>query len=281
MAGIKPGDYVLFYYYHPARRGRLTYLRRVLEKGIFSCKKGNIPWSEILKRKYGDEVATHLGVRFHLLRPNLADLMIGVRRLTSIAYPKDIGYILLRASITPGTRIAEVGSGSGALTYILSRYVQPSGHIYSFERRSEFLELARKNLAKLNAKGFVTFELRDVAEEGFGIENMDVCVVDVPEPWTIAQHAAKSLLRGGRWVSISPNTEQLQKTRQALESHGFVRLDVQEILLRDMLIRPQGSRPSERMISHTVYIMFADYAGTDQIKDEEADENNALKKQNA
>ncbi|MBN2380711.1 tRNA (adenine-N1)-methyltransferase [candidate division WOR-3 bacterium] len=260
MARIEPGDYVLFHYYHPSRRGRLTYLRRVLEKGDFCCKKGNIPWTDIHNLEYGDEVATHLGVRFFILRPSLADLMIGVRRLTTIAYPKDLGYILLRASIVPGVKVAEVGSGSGALTFVLTRYVQPQGHVYSFERRPEFLELAQKNLAKLNACEAVTFQLRDVAEHGYGIRDIDVCIVDVPEPWTIVPHAAQCLAKGGRWVSISPTTEQLQKTREALDTHGFTRFEAEEIFLREMLIRPQGSRPSERMVSHTVYVVFADLA---------------------
>jgi tRNA (adenine57-N1/adenine58-N1)-methyltransferase len=184
--------------------------------------------------------------------------MLGVKRRTTIAYPKDIGYMLLRTSIAPGVKVAEVGSGSGALTFILARYVQPSGHVYSFERRQEFLDIAQANVRELGMEEFVTFELRDVEKQGFGIEEADVCVADVPEPWTIVPHAARILGSGGRWASLSPTTEQLQETRKALEQQGFKRFEVCETMIRQMMIRPQGSRPNERAVSHTAYIAFAD-----------------------
>jgi tRNA (adenine57-N1/adenine58-N1)-methyltransferase len=256
MARITPGDSVLFYHDE-----RLSYIRRIQEKGDFECHKGRIPWSTILEKGYGEEVKTHMGVSFILLKPSLADLMKGVERRTTIAYPKDAGYILLRASITPGTRIAEVGSGSGALTFLLASFVKPEGHVYSFERRPEFLEIARRNVERLKVSDYVTFGIRDVEREGFGVNELDVCIVDVPEPWTIVPHAVNALSAGGRWVSLSPTTEQLQETRKALESAGFVRFEVIETLQREMKIRPQGSRPTERMISHTVYVAFADLPG--------------------
>lgn len=252
---------MLFYHDH-----RLTYLRKIAERGDFECHKGRIPWAEIAGRQYGDKVVTHLGIEFVLLRPSLADLMLGIRRQTTIAYPKDVGYMLLRASIAPGVRVAEVGSGSGALTSVLARYVQPSGHVYSFERRPEFSELARKNVEDMGLETFVSFEVRDVANQGFGIEDADVCVVDVPEPWSIVEAAKDALGGGGRWVSLSPSTEQLQETRRALEKAGFIRFEVWEVFMRQMYIKPQGSRPRERMISHTAYMFFADMGLAQPIK---------------
>lgn len=271
MARIILGDNLLFYHDE-----RLSYLRRVQEKGDFECHKGRIPWNTILGMEYGDEVKTHMGVSFMLLKPSIVDLMKGVERRTTIAYPKDAGYMLLRASIIPGTRIAEVGSGSGALTFILASYVKPDGHVFSFERRPEFLEIAKKNAERLKVKDYVTFEIRDVERDGFGVEGIDVCIVDVPEPWTMVPHAVKTLCAGGRWVSLSPTTEQLQETRKALEIAGFVRFEVIEVILREMKIRPQGSRPNERMISHTAYMAFADLPAKTKTLDESSLENDSV-----
>jgi len=267
---IRPDEIVLFYH-----NERLHYLRKTLQRGDFECHKGRIPWEKILQCNYGDVIKTHMGISFTLLQPSLADLMIGVKRRTTIAYPKDVGYMLLRASIAPGVKVAEVGSGSGALTFILARYVQPDGHVYSFERRPEFLNLARANVERLGVEKFATFELRDVEMQGFGVKDMDVCVVDVPEPWGIVPHAAESLVGAGRWVSLSPTTEQLQKTRKALSEHGFTRFEVWEVMMREMLIRPQGARPRERMISHTIYMAFAEIAriGKDTKEEEQTVDN--------
>lgn len=271
MARINLGDTLLFFHDE-----RLSYLKKVQEKGDFECHKGRIPWNTILEKEYGEEVKTHMGVSFLLLKPSMVDLMKGVERRTTIAYPKDAGYMLLRASITPGSRIAEVGSGSGALTFILASYVKPDGHVYSFERRPEFSEIAKKNAERLRVSDYITFGIRDVEREGFGVEDVDVCIVDVPEPWTIVDHAVKALCAGGRWVSLSPTTEQLQETRKYLESAGFVRFEVVEILLREMKIRSQGSRPNERMISHTAYMAFADLPGNLRLAKDISQENKSV-----
>lgn len=256
MARIELGDTILFYHDE-----RLSYLRKVQEKGDFECHKGRIPWNDIVGAEYGNTVRTHMNFDFALLKPSFADLMKGIERRTTIAYPKDVAYILLRASISQGTKVVEVGSGSGAFTFILAKYVQPDGHVYSFERRPEFLELAKRNCDRLKVSGFVTFKLRDVEREGFDTSDADVCIVDVPEPWNIVPHAATALAPAGRWVSLSPTTEQLQETRKALQKYGFVRFETFEILVREMKIREQGSRPNERMISHTAYLAFADKPG--------------------
>jgi tRNA A58 N-methylase Trm61 len=42
-----------------------------------------------------------------------------------------------------------------------------------------------------------------------------------------------------------------------LELEGFVRIKVLEILERELLVRITGTRPTERMISHTAYLVFA------------------------
>jgi tRNA (adenine57-N1/adenine58-N1)-methyltransferase len=99
MAGIEAGDTVLFYH-----NERLHYMRKVLTKGCFESHKGRIPWEDIIGCNWGQVVKTHMGIGFTLLQPSLADLMLGVKRLTTIAYPKDIGYMLLRVSIAPGVK---------------------------------------------------------------------------------------------------------------------------------------------------------------------------------
>jgi tRNA A58 N-methylase Trm61 len=59
-------------------------------------------------------VETHLGTSYAFIPPTLHDLVRNTRRISQIIFPKDIGYIILRLSIGPGTRVLEAGSGSGA-----------------------------------------------------------------------------------------------------------------------------------------------------------------------
>lgn len=206
---------------------------------------------------YGDAVETSKGNRFWALVPSSSELSMKVRRTTTILYPKDIGYLVMETGLSSGQSVLEVGTGSGALTLVLARIVGETGRVYSFERRPEFLENAKKNLGKWGLAGRVEFILRDPAEEGFGIRDVNIAIVDVPEPWTIVEPAHEAIMGGGFWASLSPCIEQVLQVNEELEGSGFVATKTVELLERELLVRPGKTRPRERMISHTGYLTVA------------------------
>ncbi len=248
---LKTGDKILLYHGEKTK-----YLITLTEKGSFSTHRGNIGFDEIKTRDYGDTVKTHLGEVYHLLKPTIADLQKKVKRTTTIVYPKEAGMMLVRTMVFPGARVIEVGSGSGALTSILANFVRPTGKVYSYEARADFSENARHNIRQLDLLDYVEFKVRDVSKEGFDETEIDTVFVDVPEPWDIIPHAHKALKGGYPLVSLSPTVEQVRKTKAIMELTGFTRIKAVELLERELLIRPSGSRPAERMISHTGYLIF-------------------------
>jgi len=248
---IKPGDYVILYHSR-----RMNYLVAVQPKGGFSTHRGQLPFDQIAGREFGDEVRTHLGFLFYLLKPSLADLAMKVKRATTIVYPKDVGTMLLAAAVFPGARVIEAGSGSGALTTILASFVRPDGRVYSYERRPEFSANARANVTKYGLAESCEFFVRDPESEGFEQSDVDAVLLDVPEPWTLIAPAHKALKGGYALVSISPTVEQVRKTVSAMEMQGFARIHVKEVLEREMLVRPTGIRPADRMVAHTVYLIL-------------------------
>ncbi len=205
---------------------------------------------------YGDVLSSSKGNQFVVLRPSLADLMKAVRRKTTIIYPKDAGIMLLEAGVGCGSRVGEVGTGSGALTLLLSRMVGPQGQVVSFEIREEFISLALENLKQSPFDNYRIIK-RDVAKEGFSPYSFDALFVDLPEPWDVVPHAKEAIVPAGAWVSLSPNMEQMKKTTMALRDHGFLRIKNFEILRREMVVRSFGVRPKELMHSHTGYITVA------------------------
>jgi len=206
---------------------------------------------------YGDAVETSMGHRFWALVPSSSELSMKVRRTTTILYPKDIGYLVMETGLSSGQRVLEVGTGSGALTLVLARMVGDTGRVYSFERRPEFLENARKNLEKWGLADRVEFILRDPAQEGFGVQDVQVAIIDVPEPWTMVRPAHDAIMGGGFWASLSPCIEQVLQVAGELEGAGFVAMKTVELLEREILVRPGKTRPRERMVSHTGYLMVA------------------------
>ncbi len=111
-----------------------------------------------------------LGTRYRAVRPSLSDLLSAMHRGAQIVTPKDAAQILFLAGVMPGACVAEAGSGSGALTLVLANAVGPAGRVVSCDRRADFLENARSNVARAGWSGRVEFRVRDVAKEGWGEE---------------------------------------------------------------------------------------------------------------
>lgn len=263
---LKDGDYV--YLYHK----NCNFMVPFNPKGSFSSHKGNLKFEEGMD--YGDIVKTQTGEPFALLRPTLTDLMMKVKRRTTIIYPKEAGTILLELRIECGSRVIEIGSGSGSLTVLMSRIVGDQGKIYSFERREEHQDIAKKNVARFGCPDRVEFFLKDpVTDGGFGVADADSIFIDVPEPWTIVPFAKEAVKSGGFLGSLSPCIEQLQQTAKALIESGFTRISCQEILVRNMRIERGKTRPYNRMIGHTGYLLFAQKANGRMTYDENLPED--------
>lgn len=249
---IQAGDLVLIYL-DPKRQ----FLVQITGGLKLSSDHGSINSDSIIGKPFGHTGSTHLGRPFYCLRPSVSDVMLKVKRLTTIVYPKDLGYLLLETAIGPGARVIEVGTGSGALTIALAKFVAPDGVVYSYDRREEFIENARKNVERAGCLDNVEFRFRDVAQDGFSDAGADAVFIDVPEPWAIVPHAARAVKTGHYTVSWSPNMEQVKRTIDALKEHHFVRISAHEMMLRELLVRTQGTRPRERSITHTAYLVRA------------------------
>jgi len=222
-----------------------------------STDLGDLKLSEIIGQPYGFVGKTHLGNEFYCLKATTADLMLKVKRTTTIVYPKDLGLLILETAIGPGSKVIEVGTGSGAMTLVLAKFVAPDGIVYSYDRREEFIENAKKNVERAGYLKNVQFFCQDVAQAGFLQEGVDSVFIDVPEPWEIIPHAFEALKGGHHLVSWSPNIEQVKRTVEVLKDKNFKRIRVSEILEREILVRQQGVRPKERGITHTAYLVRA------------------------
>ncbi len=245
--GVKEGQKILLY-------GKREFLVEYRPGKEIHTHLGKIILKEGLN--YGDLLRSSTGAEFVVLKPSLADLMKDVRRKTTIIYPKDAGIMLLEAGVASGSFVGEAGTGSGALTLLLSRVVGREGKVVSFEVREEFIALALENLRQSPFRNYEIIK-RDVIREGFGEFKFDALFIDLPEPWQAVPWAKKAIIPGGAWVSLSPNMEQMKKTVLTLREEGFLRIRSFEVLRREMVVRSFGVRPREVMHSHTGYITVA------------------------
>ncbi len=219
--------------------------------------RGFILHDALIGQPFGSSVSTQLGQPFLMLQPSTFDLLMHVRRISQIVYPKEIGYILLRLNIVPGTRVVEAGTGSGALTLAFSRFVLPGGHVYSYEERADMLELAHKNLERVGALDAVELKQRDI-RAGFEEREADALFLDLREPWLFLAQAHAALKGGGFFGSLVPTTNQLSDLLAEMEAlGGWADIEVTEIMMRRYKPVAERLRPEDRMVAHTGYLIFA------------------------
>lgn len=194
------------------------------------------------------------GSTYRVLRPSLADMVGLLRRKAQIVTPKDALPLTFLAGVGPGSRVAEAGAGSGALTTVLAFVVGPGGRVFSYDRRPEFLEVARRNLSNAGLQSRVEFRDRDVALAGFDESELDSVVLDLAEPWAVLP-AARSVLRiGGYVAAYVPTYNQLEQTIRTMRSLGFEDVRAQEVLERALHVGDGGTRPEFEMLGHTGFL---------------------------
>ncbi|MEM1509058.1 MAG: tRNA (adenine-N1)-methyltransferase [Thermofilaceae archaeon] len=249
---VVEGDIILLYL-----NENKQYIVKVSHDATYSFNEGIVKADDILGKKYGEFVTTHIGIKLKILKPTVLDIVYKFfKRGTQVVYPKDAALIALKANIGPGSMVVEAGTGSGYLTAILAHFVYPNGVIYSYEIRREFLNLARRNLKLLGLGDYVILKEKDV-REGIDERNVDAVVLDIPDPWNLLNHAYESLKNGGVLACFLPTLNQVEKTVEEARRVGYLMIESEELLERKYKVKPGESRPETRMIGHTGYLIFA------------------------
>ena len=241
--------------------------------------RGVLKHDDLIGKPWGSQVFSHLGSPFFLLQPALADILLDLPRNTQIMYPKDIGFILVTMGIGPGQRVLEAGTGSGSMTVALAYVVGPNGRVVTYEIRPDMQNLARKNLARLGLEGRVDFKLRDIAE-GFDETEADAFFLDVVNPWDYIPQVRLALKPGGFFSGLVPTFNQVADLLPALHRNRFAFIEVCELLLRYYKPEPARLRPTDRMVAHTGFLIFArrvdvaeDERGKELLEEQNIDES--------
>lgn len=218
--------------------------------------RGVVKHSDLIGLAWGTQVFSHMGSSFFLLQPSLPDLIKNTPRATQILYPKDIAQILMTMGIGPGQTVLEAGTGSGGLTTALAFAVGSEGKVISYEYREEHQLKAIKNLERIGLSDRVEFKLKDIGQ-GFDETGVDALFLDVANSFDYMAQVRQALKPGGYFGSILPTTNQVTNLLVALRQYEFAFIDVFEISQRYYKPEPSRFRPTDRMIAHTGFLIFA------------------------
>ncbi len=222
----------------------------------FQSHRGVIKHNDLIGKPWGSQIFSHTGAPFFLLQPSMADILNELPRTTQILYPKDIGYILIQMGISEGQTVLEAGTGSGSMTIAIASTVGPEGKVISYEQKPDTQNLARKNLERIGLASRVDFKLRDI-QEGFDETEADAFFLDVQNPHDYILQVRNAIKPGGFFGTLVPTYNQVEKILYALKKYDFAFVEVCELILRYYKTNPARLRPTDRMIAHTGYLVFA------------------------
>jgi len=209
---------------------------------------------EDLNREAGSIVKSHLNEEFLILENNFNDLVRYLKRGPQTIHEKDIGLLYSLVNIYPGMKIVEGGTGSGILTSYLANSVRPDGKVYSYEIRKDFYNIAKKNLEKLKLLDYVELKLKNI-NEGIDEKDIDLIILDIPDPWNTLDHIYNSLKFGGYFVSFLPNITSVLKLLDSNDKFLFI--GVYENFYRKwMYEKEKVFRPRNLELVHTEFLVL-------------------------
>jgi tRNA (adenine57-N1/adenine58-N1)-methyltransferase len=250
---IKNNSSVLFYY-NPSKK----WLVKISKKDELHTHIGVLKHADAIGKDYGSRLVSNKDKYVYLLKPTMYDYVMKIQHGTQIVYPKDLGYIVARAGIQNGQKIVEIGTGSASLTSFVASIVKPRGHVYTFDVDENFMKIAAKNLKKSGMEKYVTQQNLDIkTAKKMPVEDADVALIDLGDPWTVVPQVRKMLKGSGAVFAICPTMNQLEKLTMALVENEFTDIESTEHILRTIDAREGKTRHSFQGIGHTTYLCFA------------------------
>ena len=231
----------------------------VLSAGkVFHTTKGGINHDDLIGGPDGVVVTSVGGMQYLAMRPILSEFMVTMPRDAAVIYPKDAAQILMWGDMFPGARVLEAGVGSGALSLALLRAIGPTGRLYSYERREQFAEVARKNVTTFLGDDHPAWTLRvgDLVEV-IGDEELDRVVLDMLAPWECVTAVGERLVPGGVLVCYVATATQLGRTMDTIRAHGgFTEPHGFETTARDWHAEGLAIRPGHGTTGHTGFLVI-------------------------
>ena len=232
------------------RQGRKFFAR---DNEDLHTQYGFITKDELKKAKDGDLLKSNTNKEFFVFTPVFIDLYRKIKRDAQIIPLKDVGVIISETGINKESKVLDAGAGSGALACFLAGIAR---EVVTYEIREDFIEIVKSNIEFLGLKN-VKIKNKNIYDE-IDDKNIDVIVLDVPEPWNAIENCSKALKVGGFLVSYSPSVPQVADFVNALrKNEDFIYLKTVEITEREWEVEERKIRPKSKGLGHSGFLSFA------------------------
>ena len=211
------------------------------------------------------KIQSSTGFEFRIYHPTYKEFILLMKRGPQIIYPKDIGQIIVEADIHKNSNVLEIGTGSGALSLYLLTIIGNDGSLISLDVSKKNQRRTKKTIDRYMSSqdfeneyqlNFVTTSLIDFDYEEYS-EIVDTVITDVPEPWDFFEN--NIINNDLKWVSYLPSITQISKINEVLIENNFENIEIKEVILRDWVVNKKILRPSNKLVSHTGFLISGRY----------------------
>ena len=201
----------------------------ILKEGQdFQSDLGIVSAEVLSDAEIGDEVKSHLDHSFKIVKPNVNDFIEIMDRRCSILIKKDIGTVLAYTGLGAGSRVVDAGTGAGAIALNFGNVVGDTGHVYTYEIREDFSEVAKKNIETFGIKN-IEVKNQNI-KDGINEDNIDLVFLDLPKPYEIFEEVHDSLNLGGWLVVYAPYIDQAEVSYRVAKKLNFYDIEILETL---------------------------------------------------
>ncbi len=174
-----------------------------------------------------------------------------LKQRSQIINAKDLAIISCYTGVRSGYRVIDAGTGSGFSSIYFAMIVGKEGKVYSYEKRKEFLKVAKENAKKLNLTN-IEFKLKDAAE-GFDEKDVDLINLDMKDAILVIDNCYRSLKSNGYLSVYYPNITQVKEFWEKAKEK-FELIGIFEIIERRWEINEKVLRPKHKYLAHTGFI---------------------------
>ena len=217
----------------------------------FNVNEGGIDREELIKANHDGIIKTTTGHEILFCEPSFKDRYDRMKKGPAVIIPKDVGFIIAETGLTKESVVLEAGAGGGGLTCQLAALCKK---VYTFDVEPRHVKIVKENCERLELDN-VELQEGDI----YTLEppkNVDLVVLDVPEPTKAIETAKKALKQGGYVVFYTPHINQAQDVVLAL-GEDFKYLSTIELIQRRWEIGEKKLRPKHAMLGHTAFLTIA------------------------
>jgi tRNA (adenine57-N1/adenine58-N1)-methyltransferase len=230
---------------------------------IYTLRKKNIKDTieikgQIVRTKFGcfrkEQFKNNLlDNNIYVWHAKLSEILKKFHRPTNTVSLSDFGYILQYTGLSDSDIVVDAGTGSGFLACYYSIFLR-DGHVYSYERRSEFYEIAKKNLEFIKRKN-VTLINDDISNTD--IPFFDLLSLDLATPWKYFDLIERINVGGGVFIFSISFSDLVIIHQKLMQIDTLSDIITIEPLARKIRGTIEGPRSNSFLLGHPRFLTFA------------------------